>query len=436
MDDKLQSVCIKELKTTKAIPSVVSLFSGAGGFDQGFRAAGYKIACCVELEKWACDTLRANHPNTPVMGPPLHDGDIKNISAREICKFAGIEIEDVDVLIGGPPCQPFSQAAAQRFLKKDDRFKRLGFDDQIKGNLLFDFIRLIIEFQPRVFVLENVPGLMTMDNGVQLGLALEKLHAHGYCTSPLQELNAVDYGVPQFRERLIIWGSRTINNPTLPIPTHNEGKNSTLSYYTTVAHALVKMPQNLPNHKTRNHVESSIIRYRKLKFGEREKRGRVDRLDPRKPSKTVIAGGTRGGGRSHLHPFIARTLTVRECARLQTFDDEYIFKSSIARQFTQVGNAVPPLLAEHIARHIKLQEFSLPVNQPIHHGQYLCHHENLEILVDQLLEESRLIKPEWIYDTHILTTEPVIKEALPKSREKRTSSRSSRNSQSTSVRCQ
>ena len=172
------------------------------------------------------------------------------------------------------------------------------------------------------------------------------------------------------------------------------------------------MPQNLPNHETRNHVESSIIRYRKLKFGERDQRGRVDRLDPRKPSKTVIAGGTGGGGRSHLHPFIARTLTVRECARLQTFDDEYIFKGSMSRQFTQVGNAVPPLLAEHIARHIKWQEFSQPANQPIHHGQYLCHDEDLEILVEQFLKESRLINFEWIYHTHSSTSEQVNKAVL------------------------
>ena len=90
-----------------------------------------------------------------------------------------------------------------------------------------------------------------------------------------------------------------------------------------------------------------------LKYGERDKLGRVDRLDPRLPSKTVIAGGTKGGGRSHLHPFIPRTLSVRECARLQTFPDNYVFTGSNARQFTQVGNAVPPLLAYKLANSIK-----------------------------------------------------------------------------------
>jgi DNA (cytosine-5)-methyltransferase 1 len=104
-----------------------------------------------------------------------------------------------------------------------------------------------------------------------------------------------------------------------------------------------------------------------------------------------------GGGRSHLHPFIARTLSVRECARLQTFDDDYLFEGTISRQFTQVGNAVPPLLAEQIARHIQLTEFGLKLSTPLHHGSYLQHNANLTELVAQLLAESRQQKPEWIY---------------------------------------
>ena len=94
-----------------------------------------------------------------------------------------------------------------------------------------------------------------------------------------------------------------------------------------------------------------------LKYGERDKKGRVDRLDPSKPSKTIIAGGTKGGGRSHLHPYIPRTLSVRESARLQTFPDSYIFTGSVARQFTQVGNAVPPILAAQLAKAIKQSYF-------------------------------------------------------------------------------
>lgn len=100
------------------------------------------------------------------------------------------------------------------------------------------------------------------------------------------------------------------------------------------------------------HKAESIRRYMVLQFGGRDKLGRVDRIDPMFPSKTIIAGGTGGGGRSHLHPFVPRTMTVRECARIQTFPDSYVFAGHIARRFTQVGNAVPPLMAYEMAMSI------------------------------------------------------------------------------------
>lgn len=109
---------------------------------------------------------------------------------------------------------------------------------------------------------------------------------------------------------------------------------------------------HLPNHQTRQHKAGSVMRYMELRYGQRDQLGRVDRLDPALPSKTIIAGGTKGGGRSHLHPFFPRTLSVRECARLQTFPDDFVFHGPPARQFTQVGNAVPPLLAFQLASQI------------------------------------------------------------------------------------
>src|SRR5690606_5805428 len=106
------------------------------------------------------------------------------------------------------------------------------------------------------------------------------------------------------------------------------------------------------NHVTREHSAESILRYMMLEFGGRDQLGRVDRLDPTRPSKTVIAGGTKGGGRSHLHPYIPRTLSVRESARIQTFPDNFVFTGPAARQFTQVGNAVPPILGAQMAASI------------------------------------------------------------------------------------
>jgi DNA (cytosine-5)-methyltransferase 1 len=137
-----------------------------------------------------------------------------------------------------------------------------------------------------------------------------------------------------------------------------------------------------------------------LDFGQREKKGRVDRLDPTKPSKTVIAGGSNGGGRSHLHPFIARTLTARECARLQTFPDNYVFQGSIARQFTQVGNAVPPLLAEHFARKIGQQIFGMHYGESFELEKQFEKNKSTQALTKAILKNSVDEKPEWIYFSH------------------------------------
>jgi DNA (cytosine-5)-methyltransferase 1 len=365
--------------------------------DLGFRAAGYDVVCAIEIEQWACDTLRLNHRGMHVMGPPTHPGDIKQVTPKLIQAFCGSSSAEFDVVTGGPPCQPFSQASTQRFLKSDPRFKRRGFEDDLKGTLLFDFVRLVTSLRPRVFVLENVPGLLSVDGGVQFELALTTLKGHGYSISEPAVLDAANYGVPQHRNRLIIWGSLKVDRPSLPTPTHGPANGLFLKPYTTVAHALVNMPQSLPNHVTRDHQDESIVRYRNLKFGERDKLGRTDRLNVFRPSKTVIAGGMHGGGRSHLHPFIARTLSVRESARLQTFPDDYVFEGSIARQFTQVGNAVPPLLAEHLARHIKLIEFGENVKGELHYGKYLNLSEDVTSLANTLLRESRKQKLEWIY---------------------------------------
>lgn len=382
-----------------SVPKVASFFSGAGGMDEGFKAAGFEIFSCMDIETWACNTLRTNHKEAFVIGPPGNSGDIKAITPKAFQELTGIKPGQIDVFTGGPPCQPFSQAASQRFHKDDKRFKRKGFENIEKGTLLLDYIRYIEYFRPTAFLLENVPGLLTIDCGVQLNDMLKRLHSLGYsCTEP-QIVEAAGYGVPQFRSRLIVWGTLAKNiKPEIPEPTHGGG--FFLKEYNTVAQALQDIDETIPNHVPRDHKESSVARYRTLDFGKREKLGRVDRLDPLKPSKTVIAGGMNGGGRSHLHPIIARTLTVRECARLQTFPDSYIFHGSISRQFTQVGNAVPPLLAEHFARKIGGEVFGMKYEGDFMFEKPLIHNKAIKHLSDKLLKQSMKIKPEWIYHTH------------------------------------
>jgi len=327
------------------IPAI-SFFAGAGGLDIGFSHAGFKTIASVELVELFCETLRKNWPDKIVIGPPDYSGDVSKHEelAEVLRRVVGIERGFEGVFHGGPPCQPFSIASNQRFNKAGENFKRKGFDDQEKGHLLFDYLWFIEEFQPRGFLIENVGGLLELDGTGSVGEALNRLQDSGYSISVPEVINATYYGVPQNRNRCIILGVKGTTAPVLP----------TANPFPTPCGAIFDRPiAGSLNHITREHNAESIERYMKLGYGERDHLGRVDRLDPSLPSKTVIAGGTKGGGRSHLHPYHPRTLSVRECARLQTFPDNYEFVGAVARQFTQVGNAVPPLLAYKLGLALK-----------------------------------------------------------------------------------
>lgn len=318
---------------------MVSFFTGCGGIDLGFEAAGFHHVAAFEFNELFCKTLRKNRPDWNVFGPPTSSGDVSKVDEviNELEKLIPRNFEGV--FAGGPPCQPFSIAANQRFAKSGDNFKRVGFDHATNGNLLFDYVEIIKHFRPKCFLIENVPGLRDLDGGKQLSEAIQVLERAGYFVADPTVLNAADYSVPQYRERLFVVGVRDGGDVSFPVPYNMQfGASSVLS----------RQQGNAPNTETRAHKLESVQRYVKLDYGHRDQLGRVDRLTPHKPSKTVIAGGTNGGGRSHLHPEIPRTLSVRECARLQTFPDNYVFVGPTARQFTQVGNAVPPVLAAQL----------------------------------------------------------------------------------------
>jgi DNA (cytosine-5)-methyltransferase 1 len=329
---------------------VISLFSGCGGMDLGFEAAGYGHTALVEHNELFCTTLRRNRPDWRVIGPPEYPGDVSQPSqlASILTKKCGVRTPFPGVLVGGPPCQPFSIAANQRFAKAGDNFKRVGFSHEKNGNLLFDMIWLIGKLLPSAFLIENVEGLYDVDGGEQLQVALQKLARLGYSVSEPFVLDAAHYYVPQHRRRIFICGNRFGKKFTQPKPSFE---------LVPCLSVLGDDLQLLENHDPRSHNPESLLRYMKLGFGQRDQLGRVDRLDPQKPSKTVIAGGTNGGGRSHLHPLIPRTLTARECARLQTFPDDFVFSGPSARQFTQVGNAVPPILAAQLAKSLYTSVF-------------------------------------------------------------------------------
>lgn len=332
----------------------LSLFAGCGGIDLGFTWAGIETVAAVEIKQFACDTLKKNHPGIKVFGPPEFDGDIRKFNADVLREMIGNT--EIDIISGGPPCQPFSVAASQRFYKDDERYKRKGNQDEEKGNLLPEYIRLINEIRPKVFVIENVAALISWNDGIFLKESLSALD-NDYVYSEPCAVHAHEFGVPQYRERMIIIGTRIHGKH----PVFNDNTVSIDKVF-TVGDALSEFPEHPLNHQLRKHTPESIARYDKLKFGERDHLGRVDRLDPNKPSKTVIAGGEHGGGRSHLHPYLPRTTSPRECARFQTFPDDFEFCGNMSRQFTQIGNAVPPLLAYFIASYIKKYVLDIDVD--------------------------------------------------------------------------
>ena len=335
-------------KVADKIPCV-SFFSGAGGLNIGFECAGFDALVDVEINRMFCDTLRKNGAKN-VLGPPFTSGDISDYNTIiGQLEAIGIPKNFPGVFHGGPPCQSFSIAANQRFSKKGENFKRTGFNHKKLGNLLFFYINVIVHFQPEVFLIENVEGLLTVDNGDQVRKACNILKLAGYNVTPPQIINAADYGVPQKRLRTFIVGTR-IGEFKFPQSQKNILPSGCV---------FDRSFDGVENHMTRKHSAESVKRYMFLNFGKRDHRGRVDRLDPNLPSKTIIAGGTGGGGRSHLHPFIPRTMSVRECARLQTFPDSYQFTGPVARQFTQVGNAVPPVLAYIMAKAIYKSIYSV-----------------------------------------------------------------------------
>ncbi|MDH3667011.1 MAG: DNA cytosine methyltransferase [Paracoccaceae bacterium] len=322
---------------------VVSFFTGCGGMDLGFEAAGFSHVAAFEFNELFCKTLRKNRPDWNVFGPPVHSGDVSKVGEVTDALSRLISSPFEGVFIGGPPCQPFSIAANQRFAKWGDKFKRTGFSHETNGGLLFDYVEIIRSFKPSVFIIENVPGLRDIDDGAQLSEAMQALRAAGYSLETPTVLDAADYEIPQQRLRLFVVGNRRGKQFVYPRASLRRiGAGAVLS----------DRAPNAANNETRRHNAGSIVRYMRLDYGSRDQLGRVDRLNPAIPSKTVIAGGSGGGGRSHLHPEIPRTLSVRECARLQSFPDDYVFAGPTARQFTQVGNAVPPVLAARMASQV------------------------------------------------------------------------------------
>lgn len=297
---------------------VVSLFSGAGGLDLGFKMAGHEIIWANDLYEDAVETYRHN------LGDHIVCEDISKIDAEEI--------PECDIIIGGFPCQGFSVANMKRH-ETDER------------NALYkQLIRIIDAKKPKFFLAENVKGLTNLAKGTVFQMILSDFSSLGYKVS-YRVLNAADYGVPQTRQRVIIIGVRNDIDfeYIFPNPTNSQDGGDGLPKWVSVGEAMSVIPDpdfpnNLPNHdysKYKLHFNGYL--------GHRA-------LDPEKPAPTVTARGDDKGGVVILpHPNAQRRMSCRELAAVQSFPLNYKFSGNRSSVYRQIGNAVPPLLGYAVA---------------------------------------------------------------------------------------
>lgn len=383
---------------------VIDLFSGAGGFGLGFKMAGYELCLSLEIDKWAADTLSENNDNGMII---LKD-DIRNYETKKDMLEACNTIPDV--VIGGPPCQGFSNAGS---------FKRKSADP--RNPLFKDFAKWVQYLQPTIFIMENVKGILSRcdSDGIKIIELIRNTFSNiGYSYLNIWRLNAAEYGVPQLRERVFIVGHKKNIIIEPPPKTHFINKRvNGLKKAITVKEAISDLPKIsasegqeileykakpkseyqvwargnqkiLYNHIAMKHTKRIIERFSHIdigesvfhvpaKYKERKRNGNGEiseqsynmnnrRLDPNKPSCTIPASFYS----CFIHPYLNRNITAREAARLQSFPDNYRFMGkrtlisskllkrngsshyNCLSQYNQIGNAVPPLLSKAIAEHI------------------------------------------------------------------------------------
>ena len=367
-------------------PKIVDLFCGAGGLSLGFIQEGYIISLANDIEPCCVDTYSHNHPETPRKHIVL--GDIKEVIAniKNLLRYS-----EIDVVVGGPPCQGFSMANRQRLI------------DDPRNHLYKSYIDVLKIVQPKFFVMENVKGMLSVADQVK-----EDFEAIGYTVSA-RILNAKNFGVPQNRERLIFIGNKLgYDNDSIldqieaygikqtqtllidalyglqPLQA-NRSKNSTSDENDesgrTIAQNLstsnkyintINQNRNTPfvfNHKARYNNDRDIEIYSRLNPGDKSDDPKIAdimpyarrndifkdkyfKLEPDKVCKTITAH-MKFDCNMYIHPTQARGLTPREAARVQSYPDDYFFRGSYTKTYMQIGNSVPPMLGRAIAHVIK-----------------------------------------------------------------------------------
>ena len=327
-----------QLKDSKKY-SYISLFTGAGGLDIGFKEAGFLGLLALDIMPEAKETFSTHYPDEPYLLK-----DIRKLSISQIKSH--INNKKVDVIIGGPPCQGFSNMGNKNSA------------DPL--NLLFEsYVKIVDSIRPICFLFENVKGLLTMFEGRYFERVINSFLMIGY-NLHYSLLDASNYGVPQKRERIIIVG--TLLERQFFFPTPNNMAYGNLISYENVGIAindLINKGEEFPNQIALNHSDVVIRRYKLIPEGgklpkpqdlpediRRKNFGNTyTRLNRKKVSSTIVPGNNA----LPVHPILNRSLTPREAARIQTFPDNYIFKGDRRSQCIQVGNAVPPLMAAKLA---------------------------------------------------------------------------------------
>lgn len=358
-------------------PIGIDLFAGAGGLSLGFEQAGFDIAAAVEIDPIHCATHEYNFPNSTTIC-----ASVVNMSGDEIRRRANLGDADIDVVFGGAPCQGFSLIGKRAL-------------DDPRNQLVFHYVRLVAELQPKYFVFENVKGLTL---GMHAEFLSELITALGYAgydvQNPYQVLNAADYGVPQDRKRLFVMGARCgLRVPNYPKPFDQRTtvweaigdlpnaddfdelgvvdevltKWETQTLYAQCLRGLEFDPKDfgygrefdsnvLTSSLRTEHTDLSRQRFMATEHGKTEPISRFRKLPPDGLCNTLRAGtdSARGAFTSPrpIHPYLPRVITVREAARLHSYPDWFRFHKTKWHGFRQIGNSVPPLLGRAVAGEI------------------------------------------------------------------------------------
>ena len=332
----------------------IDCFCGAGGLSIGFEKAGFNVIYAFDIDEASIKTYKNN--------PKYHHGkafvrDIYKVTKKSIEEDIGCELGSIDVMIGGPPCQGFS-------------VQRRGDDYDPRNQLILEYCRLINEIRPHFFVLENVGGLMSTRGKPYVKTLVDTMSTTGYVIQ-LKKLTASDFGVPQDRKRVIIVGELSDDGIA-----HFEYPTPLLTPKPTVREAiadLMDMDENdIPNHKadklsalnlkriqaiTEGQGRDSLPEELQLKCQKNNTTHRhldtYGRMAWDKPGPTITARFDSFSRGRFGHPVLNRTITLREGARLQTFPDDFEFLGNKVDIASQIGNAVPPVLAEKLAEKIK-----------------------------------------------------------------------------------